>query len=125
MRPLTNWILPALLLGALAVATPAWAGPQADPEGGGADDIEAQIKAQMDKIIRLMEQNEEALLELSASQKAEPKAVDVKVPDPNEGSSSSAGQSAAEKLEKLVRQQRQSGGTIPGELEELVRMVPL
>ena len=135
MRPLKLLPIALALLGALALATPAgtptaFAGPEE-----GEDPIAAKIKAQMDKIIKLMEENEEAILTLSTGGKAEPKKVDVTVPpgtetkDPQAGDSSSnsteSGASAAEKLKELVNSQRKVGGQIPGELEELVRMVPL
>lgn len=135
MRPLK--ILPAALalVGVLALAAgTAWAGPDE-----GQESIEAQIKAQMDKIIQLMEENEAAILEASTGGKETPKKVDVEVPPApeaegpsstgSEGSSGSsgserAGESAAKKLEELIRTSRGTGNRIPGELEELVKMVP-
>ena len=53
MRPLKTLPAALALVGVLALATTAWAGPEE-----GEDSIEAKIKAQMDKIIKLMEEND-------------------------------------------------------------------
>jgi len=115
-------------------ALPAFAEPGAGE--GGEDDISAKIQKQMDKIIELMEKNEKALLALSAGEKARPEAVDVKPPalPPKNGSqqppqgqggeSGSSGSEAGKQLDELIKAQRKAAGSIPGELEELVRMVP-
>lgn len=117
-------------------ALPAYAEPGAGE--GGEDDISAKVQKQMEKIIELMEKNEQALLTLSTGSKAVPKAVDVKPPEgdavqppdegaaqPPEGQDGEAGSGAGKELDELIRSQRKAGGSIPGELEELVRMVPL
>lgn len=115
------------------IALPAFAEPGAGE--GGEDDISAKIQKQMQKIIELMEKNEQALLALSTGDKAKPEAVDVQPPalPPEEGSTrpsqggegaSGAGGEAGKKLGELIKTQRQAAGGIPGELEELVRMVP-
>ena len=109
---------------------PAYAEPGAGE--GGADDISAKIQKQMDKIIELMEKNEKALLALSTGDKTRPGAVDVKPPalPPEDGSvkppegQSGSGADVQKALDELIKGQRQAAGTIPGELEELVRMVP-
>ena len=131
MPDLSKTILAALALVAWT-ALPAFA----EPGAGGEDDISAKIQKQMDKIIELMEKNEQALLELSTGQKAKPETVDVKPPalPPEENGSSAprgqggeqgaAGRDAGKKLGELIRKQRQTADGIPGELEELVRMVP-
>ena len=127
MRPLTILGLSLALFACAALCPPVWAGP----EEGGENEIEARIKEQMAKIIRLMEANEQALLEVSTGARGDPEAIDVPVP-PGEGASSQggssaggeAGTSAARKLEKLIETQRGAGPKIPGELEELVRLVP-
>ncbi len=114
----------------------------------GMDPVSAKVKAQMEKIIRLMRQNEQALIEISTGGKAKPKQVDVdvEVPPSRDGSSGSSeganggasgngasegggeqprgSESVVEKLDELVNGQRNTGEKIPGELEELVRMVP-
>ena len=122
--------LAALLALTAFLTPPAWA----EGEEHGQDQVSKEIQEQMDKIIRLMEENEAALLTLSTGGKARPKPVDVGVPPAEgtnasgsggEGDPQSRGQEAAEKLEELMKQQRSTGGKIPGALEELVRMVPM
>lgn len=122
----------------------------------GLDPVSAEVKAQMEKIIRLMRENERALLEISTGGKAQPKTVDVDVPVPPAGSGSGgegsggnaggsdggsarppegggsagsggdspAGEDVRRALDELIRGQQEQGASIPGELEELVRMVP-
>ena len=112
------------------IALPAFAEPGAGE--GGEDDISAKIQKQMDKIIELMEKNEKALLALSSGEKAKPEAVDVKPPAlPPEGGSTqppqgegSDGADVQKALDELIKGQRKAAGSIPSELEELVRMVP-
>ena len=146
LRRIAYGLLPALLL-ALA-ATPASA------EDGAGQDTKAKIKAKMEKILELMKANEKALIEMSVGKDAKPKRVDIDVPPPDGASSSSSGGSgssgsggagsggagssgaggegaaggatgigAAKKLEELMRDM-QAGGTIPGELKQLVEMIP-
>ncbi len=113
----------------------------AEEEGPGA--VEKKIKEQMEKILKLMKENEDALLKLSTGKSADPKGVDIEPPVPPEGSpppssggSGSSGSGASgggaggskgddirRKLEELLEQQRGSS-RIPGELEALVRMIP-
>lgn len=134
MSPLKHLPLALVLLAGLALAglaVPASAGP----EEGGADDVSDQIQKQMDKIIRLMEENEDALLVLSTGRKARPQPVEVEPPvqTQNEGDSSGSdpraspghGETVEKELGELIRGQRKTAGEIPGQLEELVRMVPL
>lgn len=109
-------------------------------EDGAPTDTKAKIKAKMEKILKLMRANEKALLELSAGSNARTKRVDIDVP-PSSGSSGSSssgsssggsagganGESASgeitKKLEQLLKSQK-SGGAIPGELKELVELIP-
>ena len=104
-----------------------------------AEDLEAEIKAQMDKILRLLRDNEKALLEASVAGGRRPEGVAV---EPPPGSSESAamsepppagtppagtppqGEEVRRRIEELVRSTQQQGGTIPGELENLVKMIP-
>lgn len=79
------------------------------------DETSRKVMEQMEKIIRLMRENEQALLTVSAGGQARPRPVEVEPPAPAE---------AAPSLEELVRGQRQTSERIPRELEELVRMVP-
>jgi hypothetical protein len=118
-----------------------WAAPTAIAEEGGGDDLEKKIKAKMERILELMKKNEEALLELSTGSAAETKRVDVPVPPAegtegpagNQGSSGadgkgegkSTGAEAEKALRELAEGQRKEGGTIPGELRELVELIPL
>ena len=130
---LKTLMLAGLLLGWAVL--PAYAEPGAGEEGQ--DDISAKIQKQMDKIIELMEKNEKALLALStgdknAGDRAKPEAVDVKPPAlPPEGGSTqppkgqgTSGVDVQKALDELIKGQRKAAGTIPSELEELVRMVP-
>lgn len=114
-----RFLLPSLLLLLLLVG-PAWA-----EEGEeGLDPVSAKVKAQMEKIVRLMQENEAALLEISTGGKARPKPVDVAI-DPPQGSEGSAGKDSSDKdSSDKVRKQRKGSEAIPQELEELVRMVP-
>lgn len=127
MRTFLKTLIPVVaLLGWMAL--PAFAEP-----GAGEDDISAKIQKQMEKIIELMEKNEQALLALSTGEKSRPGAVEVKPPalppengakDPPPGSSGESGTDASKQLDEIIKAQRKMAGAIPGELEELVRMVP-
>lgn len=138
MRLPTLGLLLATGLGVLCTPARAEGEEEMDP-------VSAEVKAQMEKIIELMRENERALLEISTGGKAAPKQVDVDVTPPpsdaggssgqasgSEGSEGSqGGESAPERareavraLDEVIRTQRQTGAKIPGELEELVRMVP-
>ena len=126
----------ALLLAGLLFAPIAWA-EDGEPEG---NDISEEIKKQMDKILQLMKDNQDALIKLSANQDAETKKVDVTVPpsDSKDGASSkdgakgdgqsgeagTSGQSAAEAIKKLLEGQQKGSTKIPSEIEELLQMIP-
>ncbi len=82
----------ACLLAVLAVGLAApVARAEGEDEAGG--DARAKIKAKMERILRLMRENEEALLKLSTGSSAATRKVDVDVPPPqdagNAGSDSS------------------------------------
>jgi hypothetical protein len=136
MKPIRIALCTAsLLVLTLAFAPRAWA----EDGSGSSTDIKGQIKQKMEKILKLMKQNEEALLKLSEGHQAQPRKVDVKVPDTpsktgskatpggsstqgnSEGATGTKGEDVAKKLGKLVRAQ---GGTIPKELRELAEMIP-
>ena len=132
MRPGKTLTTALLLAGAfLFFASTA----RAEPEAG--EDIGEKIQKQMQKIIDLMRQNEQALLDLSTGKEGRPVRVDVTPPDlpeseqPGASGSSGArpdpkgGEEARKALEELIRSQRKTSEQIPSELEELVRMVPL
>ena len=118
MHRLTRFLSLAVTLG-VALSVPAWA----EPAEGEESDIAAEIQKQMEKIIRLMEESERALLALSAGGKERPKAVPVEVDPPEQPPA--AGESAEKALDELAKKQRSAAGSIPDELAELVRMVPL
>ena len=118
------------------------------------DDVRAKIKAQVEKILKLMRENEAALLEASTAGGAAPKGADVKVPDlppaptgttpppegggngqGNDGASGSQGKGGGstgpatgeeirKRLEELINGQQKGAAKIPDELAELVKMVP-
>ncbi len=126
---------------------------RADDEGD-AQSLEKQIREQMDKIMRLMRDNEKALLKAASGGAEKPAAVDVKVPVPPEGSSGAAmeggdaamgdghsagmdgaepdqgsqpgasGHEAKKGIDELLDGVRSNGAKIPKELEELIRMIP-
>ncbi|MHC5011663.1 MAG: hypothetical protein ACYTG6_12075 [Planctomycetota bacterium] len=122
------WALALLAAFAVAGFVPGAAAEDEEEQ----DDISAQVKAQMEKIIRLMQENEGALLKLSTGEAARPVAPEVPVPPGQEGSSDAGsegppprtGEEISRRLEEMIRGQRSTAGQIPGELEELVRMIP-
>ncbi len=115
LRPLAVVLL---LAGVFLCAPVAWADEEA-PEG-----LEAKIKKKMAEIRELMRKNEEALLALSTGKSAEPKAVEVPVPE-GKDASGSKGADGAGKLDELIKGTRANGGRIPDELKRLVEMIPL
>jgi hypothetical protein len=100
--------------------------------------IQDQVREQMQKIARLMRENEKALLTLSTGADASAKPVDVEVPEdaspeaappptsppPQGDDPSEKGRAAAQAMEELLRKRETSATSIPRELEELVRMIP-
>ncbi len=127
---------------ALLVLPVAWAPTARADDAPKQDDISEKIKAQMEKILRLMDENQKALLDLSTGGNAKPKRVDVEVPTPPspdakqgeagpDAKSGKRGESATEKgkrvgrqLEELVKTTGSGAKKIPSELEELLRMIP-
>lgn len=105
--------------------------PSAFAEEEEGNDLSKQIQEKMEKILELMKSNETALLKLSTGKEAVTKKVDVPVP-PGEkapkGGGGGAGLSQdeiAKRLEELIGTHRKEGGSIPGEIKELVKMIPL
>jgi hypothetical protein len=124
-----------LALGGLAGPLPS-ARAEDGPDGEqGAESLEAQIKAQMEKILRLMRDNEKTLLEASVVGGRRPEGVDVQPPaGPESGAKGEtppagttpppSGEDARRKMEELLKASQQRAGSIPGELENLVKMIP-
>ncbi len=180
-NPLTRYFrkvaLGAALFACTALLLPVSHAAAEGEEGEGApDDLKAQIKAKIEKIIELMGENEGALIELSTGGKGKTRRVDVEVPTPppsgsgsgesgtgnsgnsgggnsgnsgsgntgtegssgggtagTEGSSgagtagtgaSRTGAEVVRKLEELLKSQRSTSSQIPGEIEELLKMIP-
>ncbi|MDJ0975501.1 MAG: hypothetical protein QNJ98_13640 [Planctomycetota bacterium] len=126
MRRLLSSCFVAALLAAFAFSSPALAEDEPQP-----NDIRDKVKAQMEKILELMKQNQDALLALSANRKAEPKPVDAGIELPPEGkakqpeaSAAKKGAEAAKEIEKLLRTTASEGRRIPGEIKKLLEMIP-
>src|SRR5688572_20646071 len=110
-----------------------------DAEGG---DVEKEIRDQMEKVIQLMRENEKAILEASLGSGKRPEGVDVKPPEAPEAPSSGMEGDAPpsngmgeegptggpdevkRRSEELIRTTEQRGGSNPGDLQELVRLIP-
>ena len=131
----------ALFCGLMISLAPA---SRAEEEAGG--DLKEKIRKQMEKIRELMKENEDALLDLSTGGKSKPKSVEVEVPTPPPGGSSSgssssgsegssgesgtsggskSGEEIRRKIDELIASQRGTSKAIPNELERLVKMIPL
>ena len=129
-----------VLAGVVAFAAPAWA----EDEGAPPDDLQAKVKKKLEKVLKLMRENEEALLKLSTGSAAAPKKVDLEPPpqdgsgnsgsasDGESGSSSGGSQGAGasgedvrKKLDEMIKGQQGAGGKIPDELKQVVEMIPL
>lgn len=128
-----RWPFLALALAAIG-ATPAYAEDGATPE-----DPMAKLRAQAEKVLKLMRENEDALLKASATGGQAPKGPDVPIPElpPTPGAGEpqggaqgggtqggAAGEGAKKSMEELIRALSEQGGMIPRELEELMRMIP-
>jgi hypothetical protein len=113
-----------------------------DEPDAGADALEKAIKEQMEKVIRLMHENEKAILEASTGSGKKPAGVDVKPPvAPEEPSMADGspppsggetgedavpgGESTRRAIEELIRTTESAGGAIPAQIEELVKLIPL
>jgi hypothetical protein len=131
--------LPTLAAAALASAllAPRALAEEGEGPGGETQDLQQKLEEQMKKIVRLMRENEAALLEASRGGSADPKAVDVRPPDGSAGSPPPSGtppegapppqrsEEIRRKMDELIRGSTERGRSIPKELEELVKMIPL
>lgn len=115
------WPLVGVLVGCLVLSAPVLA-EEGEEE---LDPVSAEVKAQMEKIIELMRENEAALLEISTGNKAKPKRVDVDVDPPegppqggassgSEGSSSGSSSSGSEGASSGSSSSGSSGGADGG-----------
>ena len=125
-----------MLAGAVLLSPAAFA---EDGEGAGNDlkkDLKKKIRAKMEKILKLMRDNEAALLKLSTGTAAKTRTVEVEVPEgqpeggkAGEGAagtkSGPSGEGAVQEIEKLLESVSKQGGSIPDELKQLVEMIPL
>jgi uncharacterized membrane protein YgcG len=137
--------LSALTLG-VACALPARA------EEGAENDLERKLKEQIQKVLKLMKENEDALLQASTQGGKAPQGPQVPVPPPGsqgqggaggasggggpEGGGTAggtgsdgagpgaAGEGARASLDELLKALREGGGAIPGEIENLIKMMP-
>ncbi len=160
-RPLAALALGAVLALPLAPSLHAEEGPEGE-------DPRQKLKAQVEKVLRLMRENEEALLKASTQGGEAPKGPEVPIPDvppgppppqgqpqgnggtggsgqggtgqggsgqggtgqggagQGGGSAGAEGEEARLAMEELLKGAGEGGasGRIPGELEELIRMVP-
>jgi len=134
--------LTAFVAAALAAFTFATRDARAEGEGEeGPSAVEKEIRAQMEKVLELMKANEAAILEASKRGGEKPAGVEVEKPiapeapkspessaNKGDGSDSTSpgarGEDAKKKLDELIRVTKQRGSTIPGELEELVKLIP-
>lgn len=135
---MNRYFIALLLVPAFALALALAPTARAEGEEGPSQDLKKRIQQKMEKILELMKKNEDALLKLSTGQKAKPQRVEIDPPDQpsgsggasegsssaggSEGSAGTEGSEAARKLEEIVRAQ---GGSIPGELKQLVELIPL
>ncbi len=145
-RPTPRWrqaIAPFACVLALGVALPAVsprvAVAEDGPDPSGAQSDEEKIKAQMEKILRLMRDNEKALLDASNRGGKKPPGVDVVPPEappamagggpeaakpPEGGTPPEKGSDVRRAIDELIKLTSEKGGSIPKELEELVKMIP-
>jgi hypothetical protein len=142
-------ILVAAFAGAVAAPARAEDGEGEEGEEAEGDDVSARIREQMEKIARLMRENEEALLEASRVGGRDPGPVEVTppptpesadspegaapprhqppegiAPPPEGGTPRERGEEIRRRMDDLIRGSSERGGRIPRELEELVRMIP-
>jgi hypothetical protein len=134
----SRWTL--ALAGIVALATPLARAEEGEPPSG--EDPFREIREQMEKISRLMRENEALLLEasrvggeapapVSVDPPPAPRTPDEKAATDEKGARESDGPDASangeeirRRLEKLIRGSSERGVAIPKELEELVRMWP-
>jgi hypothetical protein len=139
-----RWPILVFLLGT-AGAAPAFAEDGADPQ-----DPMAKVRAQAEKVLRLMREHEDALLKAStAGGPAPAKGPEIPIPDlppapaagnpeggaegsgggtsgggTGSGGTSPKGEGAKQSIDELLKALKDTGGGIPRELEELMRMIP-
>ena len=144
-RPLRSALEAAvgLALVAFLLAPPSYA--EGEGEEGGAAGIEKKVQQQMEKILQLMRENEKAILDASRGGSKQPAGVEVTPPDaagmdvavpPPEGGTPPGGtpppgttppprgDDVRRRMEDLVKQMQGKGGSIPGEIEALLQMIP-
>ena len=135
----------ALLLAALGLLAVPRGRAFADGEGGeggeGQESLQQKIKAQMEKVLKLMRESEKALLDASRTGGKKPPAPEIPPPEgpsmegagmadpgmgsPEGGAPPGEGEKVRQELEELLKAARSTGGAVPGELEELVKMIPV
>ncbi|MCC7139655.1 MAG: hypothetical protein IT460_14625 [Planctomycetes bacterium] len=126
---------------ALAFATAPTA--RAEDGEGGTEALEQEIRAQMEKVLTLMRENQQAILKAAHGGGGKSSSVDVTVPPapesgakapptamgepPPAGGSSGggAGDDARKTMEELIRATSEAGGIIPGEIESLIKLIPV
>jgi len=135
MKVRTLLLSPALALLLLAACALAWApSARADDPGAPPQGLQAQVKKKLEKVLKLMAENEAALLKLSTGRAAVPQKVAVE-PPPDGASlgghaatgalAGASGKEIRRQLEEMIKTQRNAGGTIPDELKQVVEMIPL
>jgi hypothetical protein len=132
------------MAGFLSITTNAPAARAEDGEEGDDDApeaVESKIRAQMEKILKLMRDNEKAILAASQGSAKRPDGVTVPPPESPPTSAShenigkpegggdratppARGDDISKKMEDLIRSTQHAGGSIPKELEELVKLIP-
>lgn len=129
----TCWMA-AVLVGVIWIGTPVAAAEEPEPE---AESPLERFVRQARKILHLMEENETALLGLSAGEDASVASPDVPVPPPEgarapqaapqgsggAGRTGARGEEIRKQLEALLGK-RGSSRTIPSEIERLIQLIP-
>lgn len=89
--PRAGGLRAALLAAATAALVLVLGAGTARAEEGGApgDDVRAQIKAKMERILKMMRENEDALLRLSSGREAATRKPEIEIPPPQEGAGES------------------------------------
>jgi hypothetical protein len=140
-------VLAALAAASLLAAAPSLASARPDGEGEEPQTLEQKIMAQMEKVLRLMRENEKALLEATRGSGKKPTGVEFTPPvapesgmaAPEAGMASpeagmeapppsappSGGEEIRKRIDELLKISGEKGAQIPRELEELVKMIPI
>lgn len=89
--PRVGGLRAALLAAATTAVVLVLGAGSARAEKGGApgDDVRAQIKAKMERILKMMRENEDALLRLSSGREAATRKPEIEIPPPQEGAGES------------------------------------